>query len=89
MSHLNEIILRQPKPPPTRQNFNASLEQKYLLRRYTEIYKYSLSKSLKNAVLGVTKWCSANVFFWHQTETCLLEKRLLALLQGHIISNVK
>ena len=43
------------------------------VRRYTKINGHLLSKCFKNAVLGVKKRWSANVFFWHQTETCLLE----------------
>ena len=52
-----------------------SLEKKYLLRSYIEIYRHLLLKSLKNAALG-QKMVQCKCFFWHQTETCLLEKIL-------------
>ena len=56
-SHLDEII----QPPP-----NHLPSERILLclfvRRYTEINGHLLSKCFKNAVLGVKKWWSANVF---------------------------
>ena len=67
---------------------------KYLLRRYTEIYRHLLSKSLKNAVLGRQEMCSAkNVFSdTKQKYVCwkiYKSERLLAVLREHIIFNVK
>ena len=52
-----------------------SLEKKYLFRSYTDIYRHLLLKSLKNAALS-QKMVQCKCFFWHQTETCLLEKIL-------------
>ena len=40
------------------------------IQKYTEICFQSASKM---QFLGVKKWRSANVFFWHQTEICLLK----------------
>ena len=48
----------------------------YVLRRYMEIHRHFLSKCFKNAVLGRPEMVQYKCFFWHQTETYLLEKRL-------------
>ena len=46
---------------------------KSFLRRYTEIYKHLLSKCCKNAALWRQEMVQPKCFFWHQTQTCLLE----------------
>ena len=64
------------------------------LRRHTEINGHLLSRCFKNAVLGVKKWWSA-MFFLTPNRNLFAGKflvnseRLLAVLQGHIIFNVK
>ena len=56
-SHLDEII----QPPPTHLPSERILLCLFV-RRYTEINGHLLSKCFKNAVLGVKKRWSANVF---------------------------
>ena len=49
------------------------MEQKFSygdIQNYKDICFQSASRMW---FLGAKKWCSANVFFWQQTETCLLE----------------
>ena len=64
------------------------------LRRHTEINGHLLSRCFKNAVLGVKKWWNA-MFFLTPNRNLFAGKflvnleRLLAVLQGHIIFNVK
>ena len=41
--------------------------------RYTEIYRHLIWKCFKNAVLWGQEMVQPKCFFWHQTETCLLE----------------
>ena len=48
-------------------------ETKIFLVRYTEIYRHLLLKCSKNAVLGRQEMVQCKYFFWHKTETCLLE----------------
>ena len=40
------------------------------IKKYTDICYQSASRM---RLLGVKKWCSANVFFRYQTETCVLQ----------------
>ena len=59
------------EPPPIPNPVHLS--DKIFLRRYTEIYRHLLSKCFKNAVLWRQEMTHPKCFFWHQTETCLLE----------------
>ena len=56
-SRVNEIIQLPSNPPPS-----DKILLPLFLRRYTEINGHLLSKCFKNAVLGVKKRWSANVF---------------------------
>ena len=64
-------------------------------RRYTKINEHLLSKCFKNAVLGVKKRWSANVFFLTPKRNMFAGKflvnseRFLAVLQQQIIFSVK
>ena len=64
-----------PLPNKTSSHLTRSLK-KIFLRRYIEIYRHLLSKYFKNAVLGRQEMVQCKYFFWHQTETCLLENLL-------------
>ena len=59
-SRLNKIIQPPPNPPPPPPSDKILLS--FHLRIYTEINGHLLSKCFKNAVLGVKKLWSANVF---------------------------
>ena len=64
------------------------------LRRYTEINGHLLSKCIKNVVLGVKKWWSANVFLttsgnMFAGNILVNSEGLLAVLEEHIIFTVK
>ena len=48
-------------------------ETKFFLGRYTEICRHFLSNSLKKVVLWRQEMVQCKIFFWPQTETCLLE----------------
>ena len=78
--------LRGPNSEPSEANFSASPKPtphhiksyyisgtKMFLRRYTEIYRYLLSKPFQNAVLGRQEMMQCKRYFLRQTETCLLE----------------
>ena len=81
-SCLKEIIQPPPTPPSHQMKFYNDL-----LRRYTEIYRHLLSKCFKNAVLGRQEMGQCKCFFWHQTESCLVEhlERFLAVLWESIL----
>ena len=71
-SCLKEII--QPRQPPiSPDKILIHLWNKNFLKRYTEINKYLLSMCFKKVVLGRQEMVQCKCFFWHQTETCLLE----------------
>ena len=63
---------------------------------FTEIYRNILTfafKVLQECSFGRQEMVECKCFFWHQTEACLLEnfgklKKVLAMLQDHIIFNV-
>ena len=90
MSRLNEII----QLPPTHTSSDKILLRLFV-RRYTEINGHLLSKCFKNAVLGVKKRWSANVFFLAPKRNMFAGKflvnseRFLAVLQQQIIFSVK
>ena len=80
-SRFKDIIQPPPPPPPLHQIKSYYVfGTKMFLRRYTEIYGHLLSKCFKNAVLDRQKMGQCKCFFWHQTETYLLEnlERFLA-----------
>ena len=60
-----------PNPPPSDKILLRPWEKK--LWSYTEIYRHLLSKCFKNTVLWRLEMVQPECFFWHQTETCLLE----------------
>ena len=66
--------LHQPPIPPDK--ILLGFLNKIFLERYTEIYRHLLSKCFKKVVLEHQEMVQCNCFFWHQTETCLLEKIL-------------
>ena len=60
--------------------------------RYIEIFRHLLSKCFKNAVLGVKKWCSANISSDNKqkyAEKFIKSESFLAVLRVDIIFNVK
>ena len=62
------------------------------LMRYIEIFRHLLSKCFKNAVLGVRKWCSANISSDNKqkyAEKFIKSESFLAVLRVDIIFNVK
>ena len=62
------------------------------LMRYIEIFRHLLSKCFKNAVLGVKKWCSANISSDNKqkhAEKFIKSESFLAVLRVDIIFNVK
>ena len=71
-SCLKEII-QPPQPPIPPDKILIRLWNKNFLERYTEIYRYLLSKCFKKVVLGRQEMVQCKCFFLHQTETCLLE----------------
>ena len=71
-SCLKEII-QPPQPPIPPDKILIRLWNKNFLERYTEIYRYLLSKCFKKVVLGRQEMVQCKCFFWHQTETFLLE----------------
>ena len=68
-------LFSTPYPQPTRHQIKTYYVSgtNSFLRRYTEIYIHSLSKCLRHAVLGCQEMVQCKCFFWHQTETYLLE----------------
>ena len=90
MSRLNEII----QLPPTHTSSDKILLRLFV-RRYTEIIGHLLSMCFKNAVLGVKKRWSANVFFLAPKRNMFAGKflvnleKFLAVLQQQIIFSVK
>ena len=48
-------------------------QTKIFWQRYTEAHRHLLLKCFKNTVLGRQEKVQCKCFFWHQTETCLLE----------------
>ena len=67
---------------------------KIFLRRYTEIYRHLLSKCFRNAVLERQEMMQCKFFFLTPNRKMLAGtfvklERFLAVLQGHIIFNVK
>ena len=71
-SRLKEII--QAPPPHTSRSTSCYIfETKIFLERYTEIYRHLFSKCFKKVVLGRQEMVQCKCFFWHQTETFLLE----------------
>ena len=74
-SCLREIIQPSPNPQPTSHQIKSYyvFGAKIFLRRYTDMYRHLLSKCFKNAVLWCQEMVQPKCFFWHQTETYLLE----------------
>ena len=89
-SHLKEII----QPPPTHHQIKSyyAFETKIFLTRYTELYRHLLSKCFKKVVLGHQEIGQCKCFFWHQTETCLLEnlysEKVFCLCFGSILFSI-
>ena len=72
MSRFKKII--QPPPTPSHQIKSYYVfETKIFLGRFTELYRDFLSKWYKNAVFGRQEMVQCKCFYWHQTETFLLE----------------
>ena len=57
------------QPPIPSYKILLGLLNKIFLERYTEIYRYLLSKCFKKVVLGRQEMMQCKCFFWHQTET--------------------
>ena len=76
-----------PHPTPYQRKAYYVSGTKIFLRRYIEIYRHLLSKCFKNAVLGRQEMGQCKCFFWHQTESCLVEhlERFLAVLWESIL----
>ena len=89
-SHLKEII----QPPATHHQIKSYyvFETKIFLTRYTELYRHLLSKCFKKVVLGRQEIGQCKCFFWHQTETCLLEnlysEKVFCLCFGSILFSI-
>ena len=75
---------------------------KILLRLWNKISLTGIYRNIQTFAFKeleeCSSWASRNgavqMFFWHQTETCLLEKifkseRLLSVLREHVIFNAK
>ena len=70
-SRFKKII--QPLPTPYTSTSGHVFVANIFSGRFTEIYKHLLSKCFKKVVLGRQEMVQCKCFFWHQTETCLLE----------------
>ena len=55
-------------PPPIKTSYAS--ETKIFERRFTEKYRYLLSRCSENAVFGGLKIVQCKCFFWHQSERC-------------------
>ena len=64
-------IIQSPHSP--QHKILLHLWRKIFSWRYTEIYRHLFSKCFKKAVLAHPEMVQCKCFFWHQTETCLLE----------------
>ena len=64
-------IIQLPHSPPHK--ILLHLWSKIFSWRYTVIYRHLFSKCFKKAVLARPEMVQCKCFFWHQTETCLLE----------------
>ena len=89
-NRLNNFFQSPSIPPPTtipQGQTLLRLRNNFFLRRYIEIYRHLLSKCFKNAVLGRQEMGQCKCFFWHQTESCLVEhlERFLAVLWESIL----
>ena len=68
-----KIFIQSPPILPLPDETLVRLGNNFFIRRYIEIYRHLLSKCFKNAVLGRQEIVYCKYFFWHHTETCLLE----------------
>ena len=83
-----KVTIQPPTNPSPSDKTLLLLWKKHFL---TEIYKntkHLLSKCFKNAVLRCQEMVRCKYFFWHQTETCLLEN--LKIQKGDfLLENLK
>ena len=91
MSCLQEIIQFSPNLHQIKSYYVS--RRNIFIRGCLEIYRHLLSKCFKNAIIGRQERVQCKYFFWHQTETCLLEnlqsQKDFWLLREDIIFNVK
>ena len=85
-SHLQEIIQSSSKPTPIRENVTMSFEKKF---SYGYIQKYTDICSSWASINGAVQMLSLTPSRTMSAGKCLKSERLLALLQEHIIFNVK
>ena len=67
------MIQPPPNPPSSDKTLLHLWNKSFLTEIYRNIKTLAIKVLQECGLLGVKKWCSANVFFWHQTETCVLE----------------
>ena len=65
--------LRKPFEPPPDKGFLRLWNKNFIIFLTQEYTGNGFPRASRMHFLNFLKWCSANIFFWHQPETCLLE----------------